>query len=179
MNSFANQGSCLGPLLFTIYSSSLIDVVQSHSPSVHCYADDTQLNVSFSPEDEMGQLDAIAAIERCVQVIKNCMIWENRLLLNEDKTEFLLIGTKQQLAKVKIDHVKVGNVNVVPYSPVKNLGVWFHSNLFMAEHITKMSSAAFYHLYNIRRIRKYLSRVCTETLKHAFISKTYLFRKDF
>ena len=50
------QGSCLGPLLFTIYSSSLIDAVQNHSPSVHFYADDTQLYVSFSPEDEMGQL---------------------------------------------------------------------------------------------------------------------------
>ena len=163
------QGSCLSSLLFTIYSSSLIDVVQNHSPSVHCYADDTQLYVSFSPEDELGQLDVIAAIERCVQVIRNWM-WDNRLLLNEDKTEFLLIGTKQQLAKVKIDHVKVGNVNVVPHSPVKNLGVWFDSNLSMAEHITKTSSAAFYHLYNIRRIRKYLSRVCTETLIYAFIS---------
>ena len=84
----------------------------------------------------MGQLDAIAAIERCVQVIRNWM-WDNRLLLNEDKTEFLLIGTKQQLAKVKIDHVKVGTVNVVPYSPIKNLGVWFDSNLSMAEHITR------------------------------------------
>ena len=114
------QGSCLGPLLFTICSSSLIDVVQNHSPSGHCYADGTQLYVSFNPEDEMDQLDANAVIELCVQVIRNWM-WDNRLLLNEDKTGFLLIGTKQQLAKVKIDHVKVGNVNVVPYSPVKNL----------------------------------------------------------
>ena len=63
-------------------------------------------------------------------------MWDNRLLLNEDKTEFLLVGTKQQLGKVKIDHVEVDNVNVVPYSPVKNLGVWLDSNLSMAEHIT-------------------------------------------
>ena len=34
---------------------------------------------------------------------------ENRLLMNETKTEFLLIGTKQQLDKVNVDHVKVGN----------------------------------------------------------------------
>ena len=29
----------------------------------------------------------------------------DKLLLNEDKTEFLMIGTKQQLAKVNIDHI--------------------------------------------------------------------------
>ncbi|XP_068756498.1 uncharacterized protein [Montipora capricornis] len=32
---------------------------------------------------------------------------ENRLLVNETKTEFLLIGTRQQLTKVNVDHVKV------------------------------------------------------------------------
>ena len=46
---------------------------------------------------------------------------DNKLLLNEAKTEFLLIGTKQQLAKGNIPHVKVGNVNIGPHSPVKNL----------------------------------------------------------
>ncbi|KAL9977211.1 hypothetical protein ACROYT_G014590 [Oculina patagonica] len=78
---------------------------------------------------------------------------DNKLLLNEDKTEFLLIGTKQQLAKVNTSHITVGNANIVPQSPVKNLGVWLDSNLSMVDHITKTSSAAFYHLYNIRRIR--------------------------
>ena len=33
-----------------------------------------------------------------------------------------------------------------------------------------MSSTAFYYLYNIKRIRKFLSRADTETLVHAFIS---------
>ena len=40
----------------------------------------------------------------------------------------------------------------------------------MGDHIMKTSSAAFYYLYNIRRIRKYLSKECAETLIHAFIS---------
>ena len=62
------------------------------------------------------------------------------------------------------------STNIAPHSPVKNLGVWFDSNLSMVDHITKTSSAAFYHLYNIRRIRKYLTKECTETLIHAFIS---------
>ena len=35
------QGSCLGPLLFTVYTSKLFDIVSKHLPSVHCYADDS------------------------------------------------------------------------------------------------------------------------------------------
>ena len=38
---------------------------------------------------------------------------ENRLLMNESKTEFLLTGTKKQLAKVNVDQVKVGNADGV------------------------------------------------------------------
>ena len=66
--------------------------------------------------------------------------------------------------------IKVGKVNIAPHSPVKTLGVWFDSNLSMVDHITKTCSAAFYYLCNIRRIRKYLTKECTETLIHAFIS---------
>ena len=37
------QGSCLEPLLFTVYTSKLFNIVSKHLPSVHCFADDTQL----------------------------------------------------------------------------------------------------------------------------------------
>ena len=36
------QGFFLGPLLFTIHTSSLRDVVQDYLPSIHCYGDDTK-----------------------------------------------------------------------------------------------------------------------------------------
>ena len=52
----------------------------------------------------------------------------------------------------------------------RNLGTWFDTHLDMGTHITKTCSSAFYYLYNIRHIRKYLSRESTEKLVHAFIS---------
>ena len=50
------------------------------------------------------------------------------------------------------------------------LGSWFDSKLNMSQHINKTCSSAFFHLYNIRRIRKFLTRQDVECLVHALIS---------
>ena len=91
-------------------------------------------------------------------------------MLTDDKTEFLIIGTRQQLSKVSIQRIKVGQAEVSPVFSARNLGTWFDTHLDMGTHITKTFSSAFYYLYNIRHIRKYLSRESTEKLVHAFIS---------
>ena len=109
-------------------------------------------------------------MELCVQDIR---VWLSRdkLFMNDKKTEFLVIGTRQQLKKVSIDCLTIGAEKIlVAEKPVKNLGVWLDSKLSMDAHITKTCSAAFYYLYNIRRIRRYLSKESTESLIHAFTS---------
>ena len=42
--------------------------------------------------------------------------------------------------------------------------------LLLLQYIIYLYGTSVYHLYNIRRIRKYLTKECTETLIHAFIS---------
>ena len=63
----------------------------------------------------------------------------------------------------------MGFVNKSPVSVVRNLGSWFDSQLTMCSHVSKLCSVAFYRLYNIRRIRKYLSQEATGTSVDAFI----------
>ena len=38
------QGRYLGPILFTVYTTELLHIVEKHLPSVDCYADEIALN---------------------------------------------------------------------------------------------------------------------------------------
>ena len=60
------------------------------------------------------------------------------------KTEFLILGTRQQLQKVNIPHIRIGDADIIPTSHVTNLGVVLDQNLNMDRHI-------FFHLHNISK----------------------------
>ena len=149
------QGSCLGPLLFVIYSSKLFNIVNNHLPNVHAYADNTQLYLVFKPGNSTNETAAVSSIQSCIRDLQNWMLMD-RLKVNPDRTEFLVLGTRQQLEKVITSHFVVGESRICPSTKVKNLGSWFDPNLDMISHINNICSSSFYYLYNLRRIRKYL-----------------------
>ena len=67
----------------------------------------------------------------------------DKLLLNDDNTEFLMIGTKQELAKVSIDRIMIGDSVIRPKGVVKNLGTWLDSTLSMNSHVNNICSNVF------------------------------------
>jgi hypothetical protein len=62
------QSSC-----FVLYASKLFEITDRHLPNVHVYADDTQLYLSFSPNDNEKQMDALSAVEDCIAAIRSWM----------------------------------------------------------------------------------------------------------
>ena len=94
----------------------------------------------------------------------------NRLMINDSKTEFLIIGSRQQLAKINVEGVTVGDAMITPVTSVRNLGVWFDQHMTINDHIGKVCSKAFYSLYNLRQIRKYLTDDTCKILVHALVT---------
>ena len=141
------------PLLFTMYASKLFEVVKNHLPSIHAYADDTQKYLSFKPDSTAREKDAITALQDCITDIRGCMI-ADRLKLNDDNTEFMIIGTHAQLDKVNVSEIVVDQAKVPAVTIVRNLGTWLDTNLTMSAHINETCQAVIYHLYNIKRISR-------------------------
>lgn len=54
--------------------------------------------------------------------------------------------------------IVVGNEMIMPTEYARNIGVMFDHNLIMVQQITSVRKSAFFHISNIRKIRKYISQ---------------------
>ena len=93
---------------------------------------------------------------------------QNKLKLNAEKTEVLVLGTPNQRAKISVPSISVnGEIVKILNIPIGNLGSVFDPSMNMAAHVSKAVKSANYYLRNIGRIRKYLT---AESSKSAVIS---------
>ena len=105
----------------------------------------------------------------CIKDIRKWMA-DGWLLPNDTKTEFLVIGTRQELSKLRSSSIDVGNQKIGRSSSVRNLGVMLDESLGMNSHINHICKASLYHIHNVRRISKYLSKECRQSLVHAYVT---------
>ena len=67
------QGSVLGPVLFTLYTSPIHDTMHAHGVSDHEYADDTQEYLGFKLGD--GGVDQSRAMAQMMQCVSEVHVW--------------------------------------------------------------------------------------------------------
>lgn len=143
------QGSILGPLFFILFVNDYPKCFK-HS-NVNIYADDTTQDVSHK---------SIDVIEQKLYEDLLCSVnWMNRnkLTMNLEKTQCMLIGTKQKLSKCKKLYIKVGDVVLNTVEKAKLLGVTIDEYLTWSDHIDFLSKKLAQKIGILRRLRVFMS----------------------
>ena len=164
----STTGFCAGTSLYSLYTSPLGDIARKHSIPFNLYADDTQLYLSFTSNCPNHLSSTKMEVELCVKDIGDWML-RNKLKLNQDKTELLVISSKHR-PRPPLNYMQVGD-EVIKYSKqARNLGVGFDQHLDFKEHVKITCRSAFFRFRSIAKIRRYLSQSTTEAIVHAYIT---------
>ena len=95
----------------------------------------------------------------------------NKLKLNPDKTEFLLIENERQRSKcLSMFPIELLGVKTNPAKSARNLGVMFDKNFTFRSHISVVCNSCFYHMRDLRRIRRHLDLDSAKLLATALVS---------
>ena len=68
----------------------------------------------------MNESIAIVLMELFIRGIRT-RVWMDKLKLNDDKTELMIIGSRQQLEKVSVAELSVGDTSVASASTTRLL----------------------------------------------------------
>jgi len=160
------QGSYIGPSGFKAYTKPLTSIAEKHGISIHLYADDTQLYAEF---DDENMQEVLKRLENCISDIRLWMT-SNFLKLNDDKTEFMIIGDRLRLSRIGAVSLKIGNQLIMPSPTARNIGAVFDETMSMENQVSSVCHSCYTQLRYIYQIRKHLTLEAAKTLVHSFVA---------
>ena len=94
----------------------------------------------------------------------------NKLKLNPNKTEFIVIGDDQIRSSLKSSFPMsfLGNI-MEPAESVKNLGVILDAENSMQRHLANLCRTCYYHLRELQRVCRYLNHETAVKVANALV----------
>ena len=152
------QGSCLGPLLFLLFTNDLYQNID------HCnailFADDTTIYKSHRN---------VRYHKWCIEEdLKTVSDWfrVNKLTLNFNKTVYVFFGNNKNV--VKPDLV-IDNITLKPVKIAKFLGLWLDEDLNWNTHITKLINKIKRNMHLLQVPKNLFNEHALKTIYHAHI----------
>ena len=156
------QGTANGVNLCTAYCASVKSVIPP-SIVITGIANDNSIRKSFHADNQDPVSSSIIAM---MDIVVNIASWMDtmHLMLNPDKTVFILFGYRNKLDKFRTSYVTILG-STIPESPnVKYLEVTLDKNLNLKEHILTKCRIGIAIFVRIRNIQQYLTTDACTTL---------------
>ena len=99
-----SQGFVIGPVLFSLYTTSLSQVITNHNLSHHLYADDTQVYISLSQPNAQ---ESVSTLSDCLTDI---LFWmeSSKLKLNPDTFASIFLKYRNPVSLIYVISVQFG-----------------------------------------------------------------------
>ena len=128
-------------MLYTVYAPMIESVLEAGNktentllsslrkkPDLHSFADDHAMKSTFKASGRQTETQAVPNLELNASNIKGWMDC-NRLKMNDHKTEFIMFGSKVQLAKCITNSININGTEVQRSEVLKYLGAWLDQHL--------------------------------------------------
>ena len=96
LQSGVPQGSVIGPVMFTLYTTPMQGIFKRHGIKYHKYADDIKLYASYNPATPGDQVETARRLTDGIAGVRRWMAL-HMLKLNDEKTKMMIFTSKHHL----------------------------------------------------------------------------------
>ena len=141
----------LAPFFLPYTLNLFLTKLESTTSVTRNFADDTQLHKASQPTEFQC---LVSDFESCLLSVKAWMV-SNKLKLNDEKTEAMLVGSRQDINLTEAESIQIDGKNIFLNAHVKNLGVFLDNTLTMEQHISRLCCSAYLAMRQIASIRRH------------------------